>query len=92
MRPNSSTGKTGRPGKLQQEWQEDTAVRRCNENFGNWHRGQRKYKVKLHSDVLEVKYVLKYFAVLEPVLSHFVCVAAWNSKEVMTAVPQLFSF
>lgn len=51
-------------------------MRRCNENFGNWHRGQRKYKVKLHSDVLEVKYVLKYFAVLEPVLSHFVCVAA----------------
>lgn len=57
----------------------DTARRKCKDKFGIWHCGQRKYKVKLHSDTLEVKYVLKYFAVLEPVLSRFVGVAARNS-------------
>ena len=38
--------------------------------------GREKYKVKLHSDTLKVKYMLKYFAILEPVMSHFVQVAA----------------
>lgn len=37
---------------------------------------REKYKVKLHSGTLQDNYVIKYFAILELVLSHFVHAAA----------------
>lgn len=37
---------------------------------------RENYKVRLHSGIFQDKYVIKYFAILELVLSHFVRVAA----------------
>lgn len=44
--------------------------------LGNGSVRKEKYKIKLHSGTLQDKHVIKYFAILELVLSYFVHVSA----------------